>query len=64
MTDEKFIESFWKVHNYCEQQRSCPTCKFRVNKNGGACQFRILAHFLSAPPCNWNMEEIEKITKL
>ena len=61
-TDEQFIELLGKINKFCKATPDCDGCKFDCGADG--CAFEVLADALSEMPCNWNMEEIERIIRL
>ena len=69
MTDEKFIEWILKISDHCYDQMHCEDCRFYHEEADCegiyVCVIRALARQISdEPPCDWNMEEIERIIKL
>lgn len=61
MTDEKVIEFLRKINEYCINIDKCQKCTFWI---GCRCQISMLAESLDTVPCDWDMDETERIIKL
>ena len=65
MTDEKFIEFLRKIKEHCASLTyPCEGCKFKASSEETECQITQLLDTLQEPPCDWNMDEIERIIRL
>ena len=60
-TDEKFIELLRKIKEHCINIEKCQKCTFWT---GERCQISMLAESLDTVPCDWEMEETERIIHL
>lgn len=67
MTDEDLIELLRRLKQICKTHPSCHLCPFENQaeiKRGCFCQIRAFLKTIDTAPCNWDMDEIERIIKL